>query len=221
MPLDVIGAVSDGFDRAVARNGIMLMGLFFVVDFLNMILTGTPVNSRTPPFGGIGVFLLALGSLVLALGAFRTFAGDRTDVLERDAFRRNVGYAIINLFVGGLVFGVVVLAGFMLFLIPGIFLLVSLLFWNVYIAVEDENFIDALKASWELTKGNRWQVLGVAILLLLISLVVNAIFVIPVMVGATTTAPMLNRVLFAVPTAFSSVFTVAVIVNAYQQLNAA
>lgn len=219
MPLDVTGAVSDGFDRAVARNGLMLMGLFFVVNLLNMHLTGTPVSgNQAPPFGGVGALLLGLASLVLSIGALRTFAGGETEVLDMGVFQRNMGYAAVNMFVGLVVFGLIVAAGFVLLVIPGVFLLVSLLFWNVYVAVEDRNFIDALQESWALTRGNRWQVLGVGILIFLVSLVVNAVFAAPVMAGMTP--PMLDAVLFAVPSAFTSVFSLAVIMNAYRQLTA-
>lgn len=219
MPLDITGAVSDGFDRAIARNGIMLMGLFFVVNLLNFLMTGTQVSGpRAPPFGGVGVLLVGFVSLVLAIGALRTFADDETEVLSMDMFQRNLLYAAVNMVIGGIVFGIIIAVGLVLLIIPGIFLLVSLLFWNVYVAVEDRNFIDALQESWALTKGSRWQVFGVILIIGLVSIAVNAVFAIPAMAGVT--APMLNAVLFAIPGAFTSVFSLAVIVKAYQQLAA-
>ena len=52
---------------------------------------------------------------------------------------------------------------FVLLVIPGLFVLVSLLFAAVYIADRDENVLDAIRDSWGLASGNRWQLFGLVL----------------------------------------------------------
>jgi hypothetical protein len=71
--------------------------------------------------------------------------------------------AIPNLFVGGLVTMLLVTIGFALLFVPGLFLLVSFVFMPMYVAVEDDDFVTALRRSWVLARGDRWSILGLVL----------------------------------------------------------
>ena len=62
-----------------------------------------------------------------------------------------------------LITGFVVLAGFLFFIIPGIYLALRLQFFQAFIIEENAGIIESLHKSWEITKG---QVLPLFILAL-------------------------------------------------------
>lgn len=82
---------------------------------------------------------------------------------------------LVSLFFLWIVFSVLVGIGLIFLIIPGIFLA---LLWSVSVpamVVEGQGVFGALSRSAELTKGNRWRILGVAILVVLIYIVVALI----------------------------------------------
>lgn len=54
----------------------------------------------------------------------------------------------------------IVLAGLLLLIIPGLYLALRLSYTLAIVANEDLGPIDSLKRSWELTKGNLWDIIG-------------------------------------------------------------
>lgn len=75
---------------------------------------------------------------------------------------------IVPVIVIAILFSIAFGIGFALFIIPGIFLLVV---WSVVIpasVVERPGILGAFSRSWELTKGYRWPVLGILLILLVI-----------------------------------------------------
>ncbi len=73
--------------------------------------------------------------------------------------------------------GVACLGGFVLFIVPGVFLLVSLVFANYVLVMEDIHGIDALVASRAYVKGHWWAIFGRGVLLdLLISAAMLVIY---------------------------------------------
>lgn len=175
MPFDIEGALRGGIDRTFEDSGLTVAGAFFVLGALSTLAAAGAVGPgpRGPmipgtmgpadPYGislGIPVALAGVVSLVawvatvvVAVAAIRLFVSDETDRVPQEFFTRNVAWAWINYVIGGIVFGIVIGIGFVLLIIPGIFLLVSLIFWTVFVAVEDENFVEAFRRSWRLTKG--------------------------------------------------------------------
>ena len=109
---------------------------------------------------GVLLFATMIVSTVVGIGVLRTFVSDETERVPLENFTRNVVMALLNLLLGGIAYAIILVAGFMAFIIPGFFLLVSLYFWNVFVIVEDQNFVEAFKSSWNLTQGNRLELLG-------------------------------------------------------------
>lgn len=235
MSLDIGEALKQGFNRTLERNGLMFVAVFFLVGLLNVMLANTvlmefipqmmgPGMTYTPPAltlpisaGVAGVLWLGvwLASTVVGITAMRTFVSSETETIPGEYYRRNMGMAVLNLFVGGIVFGIVVGAGFLLFVIPGVFLLVSMLFWSIYVAVEDQNFIEGMKNSWDLTKGSRLRVflllLGVGVAAFVTSIAFN----LPSAVLGST----VGNLVVQLGSGFISVFSAATLAQAYNQLN--
>lgn len=234
MPVDIEGALREGAERTAARNGLLFAGILFVIGIVNGLFAsslwrgmspqGAPWSAGTiPPAPSLGLspavagllsLVLTVASLVVTIGALRTFVSDETERIPAGYFTRNVALAAVNLIVGGIVFAVVVAIGFVLLVVPGVFLLVSLFFWNVYVVVEDRNFVDGMQRSWALTRGHRWRLLVLGIVVGLIAAVVSAVFGLP--------APVLPRsiafVVAQVGSALVSVFVTATVARTYVQL---
>lgn len=60
---------------------------------------------------------------------------------------------IITYFLASLITGFVVLAGFLFFIIPGIYLALRLQFFQAFIIEENAGIIESLHKSWEITRG--------------------------------------------------------------------
>jgi membrane-anchored glycerophosphoryl diester phosphodiesterase (GDPDase) len=123
----------------------------------------------------------------------------------------------INGIIAGIVFGIIVFIGLILLIIPGIYLAVALYFFLIFIALEDESFIDALQSSWELTKGRRLSVflffIGIVLVQILFSIVGG---VASLALGAAV--PVLGAVVNVAVGAAFTVFSLAALYDAYTQL---
>ncbi|WP_029601692.1 hypothetical protein [Halococcus hamelinensis] len=233
MSLKITQILRSGVDRTRERNGLLLVGILFVLSAVSSLL-GAGVARYVPDQGfaspdaaadalfalpavGAGVLslVLAFASLVVSIAAIRVFVSDETERLPREAFTRRMGWVALNAIVGGVVFGIAVAAGFALLIVPGVFLLVTLAFWTVFVAVEDRNFLDGFRGSWRLTKGHRLSLLGLGVAVMLATVVVQAVFGIGMVTG-----PVLGGLIAAVGSAITSVFSVAVLASAYTELTA-
>lgn len=236
MPVAIEAALRRGVSRTLARNGLLLAGVWFVVSGVNALVglgvsrwlmrqdgfpAGVPVPPGTvregliaipPAVGGLVSLLAGLATVVLTIGALRTFTTDETERLRGEHFTRNLIWPGLNFIVGAVVFGIVVGIGFALLVIPGLFLLVSLVFWTVYVAVEDENFIEALGDSWSLTRGHRLRLFLLGVAVVIINIIVSAVFGLGAIGGA------IGLIIAQVGTALTSVFGLATLAAAYDDL---
>jgi len=158
-----------------------------------------------------------VASIVAAIVAYRVFASDERETVPEAAYKRNIGMATLNGVVASFVFGIVVALGLFALIVPGIYLITALLFFLVFVALEDESFIDSLSSSWEITKGRRTSVFLLLVALLVVQVVVA---VVGGVVGAAAGAVLeqLGAVVEVAVGAVVAVYTFAVITEAYLQL---
>lgn len=111
---------------------------------------------------------------------------------------------------------IAVAIGLVLLVVPGIFLAVSFAFAQVYVAVENQGPFEAISSSWSLASGNRLSIFLLGLVLVGIGLVVG-------LVGTALgfVSPPFGTLLSLLVTPFVSVFTSAVLVEAYLQLTRA
>lgn len=175
----------------------------------------TPLALPIPlPAALVVVLFVALLAEAVRIVAVRTLVSDETERIPESFVSRNIVMATLNGFVGGIVVLILVGVGLLFLVVPGVFLAISFFFVRQEIAVEDQNFVDALSASWELTSGNRLGLFGLALVLVVIGLVVSAV------AGAVGFAgiAILTTAVTTVVGAVTTVFSVAVAARAYDQL---
>lgn len=173
-----------------------------------------PVLGLSIPAAALGYLLAQVVSMVASIAAIRTFVSDETERVPQEFLTRNLLWVAGNVIVGSIVFGVMVAIGFVLFIIPGVFLLVSLYYWNFVVITEDENFITGLQRSWALTEDNR------IMLFILGTVVTIAVSIISLISGQVASiAPQPGGVIIpAVVSAPFGVVSVAIAAQAFRQL---
>lgn len=178
MSLQLSTAFTDGIRRAVTKTGGIVFGLYLVFQTVNIVLTNTALAATLPAeaageFGltvplpaAVAGGLLLVSYLVLALlfvVIARAFARPLRELstFPSELYTRRIGRATLSMIVASIIVFVAVAVGLVLFIIPGVFFaLCFLLFWYA-IAVEDRGAIEALRRSWDLSRGNRLKLLFV------------------------------------------------------------
>lgn len=101
----------------------------------------------------VNIAFWVLGA-VFAIGQFRVLllllAGKKPEYA--DLFRE--GKLIVSYWIGSLLYGLLVIVGFMLLIIPGIILATRLQFWTYIMVNKQCGPVAALKESWRITRGS-------------------------------------------------------------------
>ena len=190
MSLRIGDAFGDGVRRAVTYSGGLLMALMFVyqllfVGALNRIVTAllSPEAQARSEFGlllpvpvAVAAGLVVVGFLlgpVLYLWAARALTRSQSDLdsLPGELLTRRIGRATVSAVGANIVVSIAVLIGFLLLIVPGIFLAISFVFVMFAIGVEDERALDAIGRSWTLASGDRWPLLALGLLVFIVAAV--------------------------------------------------
>lgn len=175
--LDVSGVISKVFEL-YGKYLATLLGIGAIIFIPLGIIEGVLRDG--------GIFLQLIGSLVGLVGTF-LFVGSVTRLVQDVQDGRqdatvgqtigSVGPVLVTLIVAGLLASIGISIGFLLIILPGVFLLTIWALISPVIVIENAGVGAAFGRSWALVKGNFWQVLGVIILFFIIELVVSAIFI--------------------------------------------
>lgn len=235
MTLQIGRALGNGVTKTLTRAGLTFVALFGLAQLVFLAATNTlfeaflasldlpagatEASTSLPlalPVSATVAGALALVTLlviqVITVVLIRVMAADR-QVITREAYTRRMGWVLVNSIVAGFVLGVLTTIGFVLLVIPGLFVTISLLFTTVYVADRDENAISALRSSWGLASGNRWRLFGLYLVVL------GGFFLVSFAVGFVLPAG--SALSLGVSTALNTVmvvFLMAVITDAYRQL---
>jgi len=172
------------------------------------------VDISLPTAAGL-VLVLAVIAEALRIATIRAFASGVTHRLPTAEMTANLPFATLNGVVAGLLAMLAVGVSAIFFLIPGIYVALSLLFVRQEIALEGKTVLDALRDSWVLTGGDRWELLGLGVILLVISLIATSPGSLLTFLDRTT-----GIVLSTVMGSVVTVFSIAVVTRAYGQLRA-
>ena len=154
------GGLSFGGDLArlfgsVADNPVLMAGLVAGALGLGFLAWLVSVFVINPIKAGVdGVFLTAAYEKKLSVGTLFS------------PFRKNYLNTVGGRFLSDLIIGV----GFVLLIIPGIIFAIRLSFVNYLLAYENLSGIEAIKESWERTKGYGWTIFGFTIAAFFISI---------------------------------------------------
>ncbi|GAA0523889.1 hypothetical protein SAMN04488066_106137 [Halorubrum aquaticum] len=169
----------------------LIIGAAWQIPFYSAVVTGleqsgTPTENVALPsidaplaVSVSAAILMLLGLQWLTVVTIRTFVGGHTRAIPSEYYTRNIVPVLLNSLVGGLIYGVLMFVGSVLFVIPGIIAYVAFIFMIVYVAVEDKNFIAGFRDSWQLTRGHWLRLFGLLLVVVagigLISGVLTAI----------------------------------------------
>lgn len=246
MELKIVQAISRGLNKSFTRNGAKIAILMAFTSILSKIFTDStvlklersiqsgssynsvPISTSYPlaidiPVLPSSIFLLASTVLgvIVTIGAIRTFLQSRERPFYPQFFTQNIIWPTFHLGVGGLVFSGIVLAGWMAFFIPGIFLFVSLFYWYFYVIEKNMNLIEAMIEAWNDTKGNRIRTLALIILVsVLIGMFGSIISIIFSYIGGAIAGYAGEALAQVTVSAFLSVIGLSIFTEAYLMISA-
>ncbi|MDR0429668.1 MAG: hypothetical protein LBH58_04225 [Tannerellaceae bacterium] len=150
----------------------ILVGLFIGYSILSAVFTLLLIPYASLSYGWIiGNLLFLAISLIFNLGymknLFQTLDGEEPQFSAYGQQARKIGTCLI----AELIYGILVLVGALLFVIPGIYIYLRLQFFVAFIVEEDAGIIESLKRSWEITDGQTLPLLVFLLTAIIISLV--------------------------------------------------
>jgi membrane-anchored glycerophosphoryl diester phosphodiesterase (GDPDase) len=161
--------------RISARN--LLQETFTVIGSLyaTLLIMSSPalIIAVLNAFGTLGSAGVALNTIywfcaVPFLSGAITFyiyrSLTRNQVTVGEAFKQ-ANRRLLQLILVNILFGLLVLAGFILLIIPGFYVVYRLIFSFYATVIDNTSALDSLSSSWELTKGHWWLVFRSAFLL--------------------------------------------------------
>lgn len=164
-------AIDFGF--GVAKSNIF----FFLSLFVVIIITYGFLGVLESAFSGQSAFLSFLAEivrvvvgLIISMGVIKValeFVDKRKPQLK-DVFYTK---SILNYFLVSIIKSIIIVAGLVLFIIPGIIFSIKLQFATYLVVDKNMGVVDALNKSWEMTKGVKMNLFLFGIILALINLV--------------------------------------------------
>lgn len=155
------------------------------------------------------VILGFIGTIIAFAVGIASFAKDSTgaDAITLDRLVWNS----LNLFAGAIVFGIAVIIGLALLVIPGLIILLVLVFFPAAIAIDGENFIEAFGSSVDIVRDNAIQTIGIIagwILLMIVVGIVGSIF-------SFVLPPLAGEIISQVISALGVAYLMALLATAY------
>ncbi|MDR1581367.1 MAG: hypothetical protein LBS35_13505 [Synergistaceae bacterium] len=176
-----VGSVLSVSWRTLFKAPGIFIGLTFVANLLTAIVGVVTNMGSVDGVSAIVTFLSLLINMILSLviqgaiayAVFQVIIGGRALLGESVSKSASKIFALIGL---AIISGFSVGLASILLLLPGIILLCMWYVSAPACVVERLGPIESLGRSRALTKGYRWQVLGVMVLLFLITMLTNALF---------------------------------------------
>jgi len=212
-----VGAV---FSQALATLQSKL--LFFVFTGLMVGVASLVGDDGGGPLVLIGILLTLVVGAVAQILTVRATTGP----LGVDAgaeFVPAVQAALpkfVPVFLTSLLVQVLVSLGMFFLIVPGVFLAVMLLVSTIACILEDRSPVEALKRSRELTRGNRWRVLGLVLILALLVIGVGLLVAIPTAAAGIVPGigALVGRVLASAAEGLLGVFVAIILTHAFLEL---
>ncbi len=170
----------------------------------------------------VAALLALLGfllTIIVAAVALRVFSSDHEDRIPTELIFDNLAWVVLNLFIGWLIFTILWGIGLVLFVIPGIFVFVSLVLFLPIVAVEDTSFIQGMQQAWGLANGNRLDLFLLFLGYFLISIGVQLAFGIVASI-LILVSPAAGQIVNTLVTTILIVYFAAVISITYRHLTA-
>ena len=212
-----VGAV---FSQALAT--LQSKPLFFVFTGLMVGVASLVGDDGGGPLVLIGILLTLVVGAVAQILTVRATTGP----LGVDAgaeFVPAVQAALpkfVPVFLTSLLVQILVSLGMFFLIVPGVFLAVMLLVSTIACILEDRSPLEALKRSRELTRGNRWRVLGLVLILALLVIGTGLLVAIPTAAAGIVPGigALVGRVLASAAEGLLGVFVAIILTHAFLEL---
>jgi uncharacterized membrane protein len=142
------------------RNVAFLLAVYIAAMVISVDISGaTEMEMVSGPAEFVLYILQALASAVLEMGliaiAIQFVDGHKPEF--GDLFNRV--HLVIKYIAAQIVVGLMIMAGLILFIFPGIYLAIRFSFFGYFIVTEECGPLDALQKTWDLTKGHTLDLL--------------------------------------------------------------
>jgi uncharacterized membrane protein len=178
-------AIKFGFGTAKS-NILFFIGLLIIVIFVSAITASLRAGVQKSALAYLVVSIVQyLVNVIIAMGLIRItleFVSKlKPKLLDIVYYKPIVRYIIASI-----IQGIIVFVGFILLIIPGIILAVRLQYASYLIVDKNLGPIEAIKTSWNITRGNTWNLFFFGIILGLI----NILGILCLLVGLFITVPL-------------------------------
>ena len=165
-------AISYGWKTT--KNHFRFFVLLVFSLFAFNVLPGMLRKGLTPDENSLIAFLISIASwilqLIVGLGLIKIALEihDHKKTRYSDLFSQS--HMVINYFLASFLYGLIVVAGLILLIVPGIIWGIKFQYFSYFIVDKELGPIEALKASSKITKGSIWNIFLLRILLGLINI---------------------------------------------------
>jgi len=212
---------------------MFLIGLMPVFMGTGGMLNGDTINedffASFMAMAGVSLIVVMIGSILLQgaliFGAVADFNGRKAPFGECMSVALRYFFPLLGL---GILVSIGMLLGFMLLIIPGIFIALG---WSIaapVLIVEGQGITDSISRSWELTKGYKRWIFLLFIILMVISAVIGAVLgaftliagdpTTVMLEGGSTTFHVLNSIFSALAQAVSTMISATGIAAVYYEI---
>ena len=174
--LDVGGVISRVFAIYTKHLGVLL-GIGAIIFIPLGILEGVLSHSDSIVLRLVGSIVGLIGTYLFIGAVVRLVQDVRDGTLDASVggLITSIGPVLVTLILVGILASIGIVVGFVLCIIPGVFLLVSWAVVSPVIVVENAGVGAAFSRSWELVKHSWWQVLAVILLFFVIEVVAGIV----------------------------------------------
>jgi hypothetical protein len=145
----------------------------------------------------VGALVQSVGAALAVAACFKVisaaYLGERSSA--GDSLRYSLG-RFLPLIVTYILVVLITIPGFILLILPGIWLTIKLCMAFPTVIFERANPFRAIGRSWRLTRGNWWRVFGALFVVFLIALVIN--FAVTAVLGGVAGATDVSEIAFAI-----------------------
>lgn len=171
--------INEAYAYLKRRMGFYIgMVLVFIIVMVAVYLIGEQM-------GKFGNLIARLVEIYISAGVIKIVLDDLNGKEPELADMFTAYDVYLNFLIAGILYGLIVAAGTLLLIVPGIILGIMFQFYKYAIVDKKMGIIDSLNYSKELTRGYRWTIFGIDIILILINIggvlffVVGLLFTIP------------------------------------------
>lgn len=141
-------AVRFGWTIVMANLGLAIVAVIIV-----LVINAFPVYTESAVVALVSAFFTMVVALGVMRMALRFVDGERGELI--DLFAKIP--LIVPYLIASIIVGLVTTAGFILLVIPGIYWGLRLQFFGWVIVDKEVGALEAMRVSWEITRGSAWQ----------------------------------------------------------------